>query len=145
MNRNGFGLVRESAGIFCADAADRFHPSVADRSKLASARPGARMAKMPPILRMYVYRRSGDNMNRTQPSETASWRDSRDVCALSDSDRHLGHIVRAGDGWLAVDATHVNDQGTAFRPLGFFPTLAEAKEAVRAATRREATATARAV
>jgi hypothetical protein len=69
-----------------------------------------------------------------QTATGASWRDSKNVCALADGDRHLGHIIRAGDGWIAFDATHMADLSAAFRPLGFFPTMATAKDAVQSAT-----------
>src|SRR3954463_1839612 len=68
---------------------------------------------------------------------SAMWFTSRGVCAYADRDRHLGHIVRAGEGWIAFDATHVNTQGNAFRPLGFFRSMATAKEAVQTATDRQ--------
>ncbi len=62
-----------------------------------------------------------------------SWLDSVRICAYSDDDRHLGHVVRIGEGWMAYDATHVNTQGNAFRPIGFFLTVDNAKEAVQRA------------
>jgi hypothetical protein len=58
------------------------------------------------------------------------WRDSPSVCALADDQRHLGHIVRAGNRWLAFDATHVNEAGTGFRLLGCWMDIALAKCAV---------------
>lgn len=73
-------------------------------------------------------------LKQTQPGAAASWRNSRNVCALSDDGRHLGHIVRAGDGWLAFDARHLSDRGSGFLSLGFFCSITTAKEAVQAAT-----------
>jgi hypothetical protein len=65
----------------------------------------------------------------------ATWSESKNFCALSDEDRHLGHIVRAGEGWLAFDATHLNEQGSWFLSLGFYPEITVAKEAVEEVTR----------
>jgi len=61
------------------------------------------------------------------------WTDSDSVCCLADDERHLGHIVRADDGWLAFDATHLNDTGTSFRCLGCCATITQAKYAVEGA------------
>jgi len=77
-----------------------------------------------------------------QTGTLLSWSESKNFCALSDEDRHLGHIVRAGEGWLAFDATHLNEQGSWFLSLGFYPAIMAAKEAVEAATLRRRTATA---
>jgi hypothetical protein len=60
------------------------------------------------------------------------WSDAEDFCALADSDRHLGHIVNAGE-WEAFDAIHPNDAGNGFRYLGAFPTVSSAKVAVERA------------
>ncbi|HEX4134276.1 MAG TPA: hypothetical protein VHY84_06615 [Bryobacteraceae bacterium] len=67
---------------------------------------------------------------RGAPPHTAIWRGSGSVWSLADDERHLGHIVRAGDNWLAFDATHVNESGTGFRLLGCCPNIAQAKSAV---------------
>jgi hypothetical protein len=61
---------------------------------------------------------------------TPGWRDSRYVCALSDGDRHLGHIVLRDDQWYCFDATHLNDARTGFMHLGTFPSINAAKAAV---------------
>jgi hypothetical protein len=61
---------------------------------------------------------------------TPGWRDSRHVCALSDGDRHLGHIVLIAGQWCAFDATHLDDKRSGFRDLGTFPSVAVAKAAV---------------
>ena len=60
----------------------------------------------------------------------ATWRDSGSICSLADAERHLGHIIRAGEYWLAFDATHVNDTGTGFRLLGSSTSITAAKHAV---------------
>ena len=73
-------------------------------------------------------------MSVKQMQTSAAWRNATNVCAFSDNERHLGHIVRAGEGWLAFDATHANEQGSWFRSLGYFPAITMAKEAVQLAT-----------
>jgi len=67
-------------------------------------------------------------------SQTASWRNSSTVCAYANEDRHLGHIVRIREGWMAFDATHSTAEGNAFRPLGIFRTSEHARQAVEFAT-----------
>jgi hypothetical protein len=59
------------------------------------------------------------------------------VCALADEERHLGHVVRTGGRWHAFDATHANQKGTGFRPLGTYISLLAAKEAVEQAALSE--------
>jgi hypothetical protein len=61
---------------------------------------------------------------------TPGWRDSRNVCALSDGDRHLGHIVLKDGQWYCFDATHLNDARNGFKQLGAFPSIHVAKAAV---------------
>lgn len=61
-----------------------------------------------------------------------SWQDSDIVCALADSDRHLGHLIHRGE-WYAYDATHVDESAQTFRCLGAFPDLASAKRTVELA------------
>jgi hypothetical protein len=60
----------------------------------------------------------------------AAWRDSDSVCALADDWRHMGHIVRAGNCWLAFDGTHSNETGTGFRLLGSWKEVTAAKRAL---------------
>jgi hypothetical protein len=67
----------------------------------------------------------------------ASWRDSPSVCALADDHRHLGHIVKAGDYWLAFDATHINGTGSGFRLIGSWTNIAIAKSAVELAIAKD--------
>ena len=57
------------------------------------------------------------------------WRHSRDICALADDDRHLGHIVRT-DQWQAFDAAKPNVTSNGFRHLGSFASVSAAKGAV---------------
>jgi hypothetical protein len=74
---------------------------------------------------------------RTALFRVAIWRDSPSVCSLTDDERHLGHIVNAGDCWLAFDTTHFNEAGTGFRLLGSWTNIAQAKCAVELATANE--------
>jgi len=60
------------------------------------------------------------------------WRNSRYICAFSDSERHLGHLVKT-DQWHAYDATHLNGPSGGFSYLGRFTDLAVAKQAVELA------------
>jgi hypothetical protein len=57
------------------------------------------------------------------------WSNSGDICALSDGERHLGHIVLA-NRWQAFDATKLNDSGDGYRYIGAFGGKREAKAAV---------------
>ena len=66
------------------------------------------------------------------PNKASCWFDSSAVCALSDTDRHLGHVVFNKGRWEAFDATHLNDARDGFKYLGAFPTSADAKAAVEA-------------
>jgi hypothetical protein len=69
--------------------------------------------------------------SRMDYSTTAerSWRDSDFVCALADSDRHLGHLIMTGE-WHAYDATHLDEASKAFTYLGAFDDVAVAKRVV---------------
>jgi hypothetical protein len=58
------------------------------------------------------------------------WRNSNHRCALSDSERHIGHIVRIGRRWHAFDATHSNAAGDGFRSAGTFVAAESARNAV---------------
>jgi hypothetical protein len=58
------------------------------------------------------------------------WQCSPDVCALADSERHLGHAVRVDKYWIAYDAIHFNPSNDGFRVIGTFETLAAAKQAI---------------
>lgn len=67
---------------------------------------------------------------RTEQFHVATWCDSSSVCSLADDERHLGHIVRAGNHWFAFDATHINDSGAGFRLLGCYASITSARRAV---------------
>jgi hypothetical protein len=58
------------------------------------------------------------------------WRESVDVCALADAERHLGHAIRAGKLWVAYDGMHLNPSCDGFRIIGTFATVAAAKQAI---------------
>jgi len=62
------------------------------------------------------------------------WFVSDQVCALSDPERHLAHIVRIGEQWFAFDATRPNREGTGFAFLGSFVRRMTAMEAAESAT-----------
>jgi len=64
------------------------------------------------------------------PPANLVWRNSDYICALSDGERHVGHIVRIGGRWHAFDAMHSNDKGDGFRPLGTFTAASPARETV---------------
>jgi len=74
---------------------------------------------------------------RTARFNAAIWRDSPSVCALADDQRHLGHIVRAGNIWLAFDATHFSGTSSGFCLLGSWTNIALAKCAVELAIANE--------
>jgi hypothetical protein len=69
-------------------------------------------------------------INSLTTEHTATWTDSETVCCLANGERHLGHIVKVDGGWLAFDATHLNERGTGFRLLGCCTTITLAKYAV---------------
>jgi hypothetical protein len=48
------------------------------------------------------------------------WFVAGEACALCDEERHLAHIVRAGNKWFAFDATHPNGEGVGCLFLGSF-------------------------
>jgi len=76
--------------------------------------------------------RSGKPMNTDALNlqAPAVWRNSPEICALADGERHLGHTVRIGGRWYAFDATHFNERADGFRNLGSFASLVSAREAV---------------
>ena len=71
-----------------------------------------------------------DQNGTPTPMALLAWRDSGHICALSDGERHIGHVVKIGGRWHAYDATHSNEAGDGFRTLGTFAALDAAKEAV---------------
>jgi hypothetical protein len=64
--------------------------------------------------------------------ECSSWRNSEFVCALADTHRHLGHVIKKKQ-WHAYDATHSGGASNAFKYLGAFVDLAAAKLGVELA------------
>ncbi len=64
-----------------------------------------------------------------------SWRDSELVCALADTDRHLGHLIR-NDHWYAYDATQWDDASKGFKCLCTFVELTAAKQILELAVLR---------
>jgi hypothetical protein len=72
------------------------------------------------------------NMNSNGKPDVASltWRHSDHICALSDGERHVGHIVKIGGRWHAFDAMHSNRAGDGFLSLGTFASEFPAKSAV---------------
>lgn len=62
--------------------------------------------------------------------EPLVWRNSYHICVLSDSERHIGHMVRIGGRWHAFDATHSNAAGDGFRSAGTFVAAESARNAV---------------
>jgi hypothetical protein len=70
----------------------------------------------PGVLREQLYQ----NGNQTAPLERPGWRISDRVCSRSDHERHLAHIVRLGDKWLAFDGTRSGREGNRFLFLGSF-------------------------
>jgi hypothetical protein len=63
-------------------------------------------------------------------SHPSGWLNTNKVCALSDSERHLGHVVFDRNLWKAFDATHLDEPRTGFLCLGTFTTVDSAKAAV---------------
>jgi len=57
----------------------------------------------------------------------ASWQDSEVICALADTDRHLGHLIKL-EHWYAYDATRADETSRSFKCLGAFDDLASAKQ-----------------
>ncbi len=82
------------------------------------------------------------NPLRPRILHAATWTDSETVCCLANGERHLGHIVKADDSWLAFDATHLSERGTGFRLLGCCTTITLAKYAVEQVFRKECAITA---
>jgi len=72
---------------------------------------------------------------QSSPELIPVWRESEDVCALTDSERHLGHAIRVDKHWIAYDAIHVNPSNEGFRVIGTFQTPAAAKHAIENAVR----------
>ena len=69
-------------------------------------------------------------MERQDNAGAPAWRISAQICAFSDGERHLGHIVKVGARWHAYDATHSNGTEDGFLCLGNFVSTESAKDAV---------------
>ena len=57
------------------------------------------------------------------------WSVLEGICAFSDEERHLGHVIQA-KGWHAFDATKLNESVDSYRYVGAFSTRREAMEAL---------------
>ncbi len=64
------------------------------------------------------------------PVAALAWRTSSHICALSDGERHIGHVVRIGGSWHAFDAMHSNETGDGFLALGTFAAVEAAQRTV---------------
>lgn len=64
-----------------------------------------------------------------------AWQDSEMICALADTDRHLGHLIKL-EHWYAYDATRADEHLQNFRCLGAFSDLASAKQILELAVWR---------
>jgi hypothetical protein len=61
---------------------------------------------------------------------------SENVGAFTDSERHLGHILKVESVWVAFDGTRLGEKGQDFRVIGTFPDPDSAKIAVEFASLR---------
>ncbi len=66
-------------------------------------------------------------------SSNLIWRVSRSVGALTDGERHIGHVVRNQGRWDAFDATQLASDGEGFLLVGTFHTLEAAQQALEQA------------
>lgn len=66
------------------------------------------------------------------PDEVSSpmWYVGAGVCALADSERHLGHAIHDADSWTAYDAVHPNKSRDGFLVLGRFKSMGDAIRAI---------------
>ncbi len=67
--------------------------------------------------------------------DSRSWKSSEYVCAFSDDERHLGHVIKT-EQWDAYDATRLNGASAGFKHLGSFGDLAMAMQAVERSVER---------
>jgi hypothetical protein len=58
---------------------------------------------------------------------TLKWRDGSHTCALSDSERHLGHLFESEGKWTAFDATRPNRTKTGPKRVGVFDSLEQSR------------------
>ena len=68
----------------------------------------------------------------TDPKVTVmpTWYIGIDVCALADSERHMGHAILVEGYWRAYDAVHPNASHNGFLALGSFRNIAGALDAI---------------
>lgn len=69
-------------------------------------------------------------------TRSRSWKNSEYVCAFSDDERHLGHVVKTKQ-WDAYDATRLNETSEGFKYLGAFADLATAMLTVERSVERK--------
>src|SRR5580704_11882710 len=81
------------------------------------------------LLQYRVGRANDKGFYGTCPTAERSWRNYKFVCALADSDRHLGRIIKT-EQWHADDATHLNAAAQGFKYLGAFGDSTSGKRAV---------------
>jgi|ERR1019366_3355296 hypothetical protein len=82
---------------------------------------------------MYVRAFQLPDLDTRTLTSSPVWRCSEYICALSDGDRHLGHVVE-DMGWHAYDAIHPAGTEGGFRYLGLFEDVTAAKGAVELST-----------
>jgi hypothetical protein len=70
-----------------------------------------------------------------KPTRSRLWKTSEHVCAFSDDERHLGHVIRT-EHWNAYDATRLNEASGGFKYLGAFVDPATAMQAVELSVER---------
>lgn len=62
-----------------------------------------------------------DCFRQSMPNCTLpKWYVCENVCALSDPERHLAHVVRLQTRWFVFDATHLNIERLGCRYIGSF-------------------------
>jgi hypothetical protein len=79
---------------------------------------------------------NGAVFSNNEPAYSRSWRSSEHVCALSDDERHFGHVIKT-QLWDAYDATHPNEASRGFKYLGAFDDLAAAMQAVESSVEKK--------
>jgi len=110
------GFARNSAGILFFKSALPLRLSSRPRHEK-----GRGMKDLPKTARQKIEKRA---------NQTRAWRESTNVCALADSERHLGHAICVGHLWIAYDALHMNRSDDGFRIIGTFTSVDAAKKAV---------------
>ena len=74
----------------------------------------------------------GDKFVEKNDGPVAGWQTAPGVCALSDGERHLGHVILTEGLWTAFDCTKMDAEYPEFLRLG---TFVDAEEAMRAVER----------